>query len=148
MKIPCITLSVKYSEDVKQSELSSLKSSLDASEIARNCFNKDTFFIQEQFIVLMLNQANKIIGYYPLSTGGLTSTVVDVRLIFSIAIKTFATAIIIAHNHPSGQLKASQADKQITKRIKDAGEILDIKLLDHIIITDESYFSFADEGEL
>lgn len=148
MKLPIISLSVKYSEDVKQSEMIKIKSSLEASEVLRKCFNQDTFFMQEQFIILMLNQSSKVLGYYPLSTGGLTATVVDLRLIFSTAIKTFATGIIISHNHPSGNLTPSEADKNITKKIKAAGELLDIKLMDHIILTDEQYFSFADEGIL
>lgn len=148
MKLPTISLSVKYSEDVKQSEMIKIKSSLEASEVLRKCFNQDTFFMQEQFIILMLNQSSKVLGYYPLSTGGLTATVVDLRLIFSTAIKTFATGIIISHNHPSGNLTPSEADKNITKKIKAAGELLDIKLIDHIILTDEHYFSFADEGIL
>lgn len=148
MKLPTISLSVKYSEDVKQSEMIKIKSSLEASEVLRNCFNQDTFFMQEQFIILMLNQSSKVLGYYPLSTGGLTATVVDLRLIFSTAIKTFSTGIIISHNHPSGNPTPSEADKNITKKIKAAGELLDIKLIDHIILTDEQYFSFADEGIL
>jgi len=148
MKLPNITLAVKYSEDVKQSELSNVSSSLNASEILRKCFNNDTFLFQEQFIVLMVNQSNKILGYYNLSTGGLTQTVVDLRLLFSTAINTFSTSIIIAHNHPSGNLKPSEADKAITQKIKEAGKLLDIRLLDHIILTDESYYSFADEGQL
>lgn len=148
MKLPTISLSVKYSEDVKQSEMIKIKSSLEASEVLRKCFNQDTFFMQEQFIILMLNQSSKVLGYYPLSTGGLTATVVDLRLIFSTAIKTFATGIIISHNHPSGNPTPSEADKNITKKIKAAGELLDIKLIDHIILTDEHYFSFADEGIL
>ena len=148
MKLPVITLSLKISEEVKQSELRTIKTSEDAHQAFRKCFNKDTFLIQEQFIILMLNQANKIIGYYPLSVGGLTQTVVDVRLIFSTAINSFATAIIIGHNHPSGTLRPSEADKAITSKIKEAGNLLDIRLLDHLILTDESYFSFADDGIL
>lgn len=148
MKLPSITLSVKYSDEVKQSDLHKVSSSFEASEILRKCYNQDTFFMQEQFIILMLNQSNKVIGFYPLSKGGLTSTVVDVRLIFSTAINTFATAIIISHNHPSGNKQPSKNDESITKKIKEAGELLDIKLFDHIILTDESYYSFADEGIL
>lgn len=148
MKLPSITLSLKYSEDVKQSEMHHLQTSLDVAEILRKCYNQDTFFMQEQFIVLMLNQSNKLIGFYPLSRGGLTSTVVDVRLIFSTAINSFATSIIISHNHPSGNRNPSKHDIVLTKKIKEAGELLDIKLLDHLILTNESYFSFADEGEL
>lgn len=148
MKIPTISLSVKYSEDVKQSELTKLNSSTEVYEVVKKCFNPDTFLFQEQFIVLMLNNSNKVLGFYPMSIGGLSSTIVDIRLIFSTAIKTLATSIILAHNHPSGSLQPSQADKNITQKVKEAGQLLDIRLLDHLIVTDESYFSFADEGEL
>lgn len=148
MKIPTISLSVKYSEDVKQSELTKLNSSNEVYEVVKKCFNPDTFLFQEQFIVLMLNNSNKVLGFYPMSIGGLSSTIVDIRLIFSTAIKTLATSIILAHNHPSGSLQPSQADKSITQKVKEAGQLLDIRLLDHLIVTDESYFSFADEGEL
>lgn len=145
LRVPQIKLSVKYSHEVLQSELRQVSSSIETYEVLKNCFDKDTFFMQEQFIILLLNQSNKIIGYHPLSTGGISSTVVDIRLIFATAIKSLATSIIIAHNHPSGNLKASEADKNITKKIKEAGEILDIKLIDHLILTSESYLSFADE---
>lgn len=148
MTVPKIKLSVKFSSKIKQSELKKINSSVDAYEILKNCFDEETFLMQEQFIVLMLNNSNKVIGFYPLSSGGLTSTVVDVRLIFATAIKTLATAIIIAHNHPSGQTNPSGSDKHITEKIKKAGEVLDIKLLDHLIITDETYYSFADESIL
>lgn len=148
IKVPQIKLSVKYSEKVMQSEMQKINSSLEAYKVLKNCFDDDTFFIQEQFVVLLLNNSNKVLGYHTLSTGGITSTIVDLRLLFATAIKSLATGIIIAHNHPSGQLVASASDKQITKKIKEAGEILDIKLLDHLILTSETYFSFADESIL
>jgi len=82
MKLPTITLSLKYSEDVKQSELHQISTSQSASDILRKCFNTDTLLLQEQFIVLMLNNSNKVLGFYPLSTGGITNTTVDLRLLF------------------------------------------------------------------
>ena len=145
MLLPQIKLSVKFSDEVKQSDLQKITSSYDAYNVLQKCFDEDTFLIQEQFIVLLLNNSNKVIGFYPLSNGGLTSTVVDIRLIFATAIKSLATSIILAHNHPSGQTRPSEADKQITQKIKKAGEVLDIKLLDHLILTAETYTSFADE---
>jgi len=83
-----------------------------------------------------------------LSRGGITATMVDVRLVFKKAIEISSVAIIICHNHPSGKLKASASDKELTQKIKESGEMLDIKLLDHLIITQKDYFSFADNGEL
>jgi DNA repair protein RadC len=102
----------------------------------------------EEFWVVYLNNANKIIFKAQLSKGGITGTVVDVRLVFKIALEQNAVAIILAHNHPSGKLQASEADIQVTKKIKNAGLQLDIPVLDHIIVTEHGYFSFADEGIL
>lgn len=100
----------------------------------------------EEFWVLFLNNSNKILFKTQLSKGGMTGTVVDVRIVFKIALEQNATAIILAHNHPSGKLQASDADIQITKKIKTAGQQLDIPVLDHIIITESGYYSFVDEG--
>ncbi len=100
----------------------------------------------EEFWVLYLNNSNKVIHKSQLSKGGITGTVVDVRLIFKTALEHNATSVILSHNHPSGKLQASDADKEITKKLKLAGEQLDVKVLDHIIITENGYFSFQDEG--
>ncbi|WLD23380.1 DNA repair protein RadC [Flavobacterium dauae] len=102
----------------------------------------------EEFWVLLLNNSNKVIYKLQLSKGGLTQTVVDVRMLFKTALEHLATALILVHNHPSGQLVASGADKDITQKIKLAGNSLDIKLLDHLIITQTGYFSFADDDIL
>ena len=100
----------------------------------------------EEFWVLYLNNSNKVIYKSQLSKGGITGTVVDVRLIFKTALEQNAVSLILTHNHPSGKLQASDADKDITKKLKIAGEQLDIKVLDHIIITELGYLSFQDEG--
>ncbi|PAM94312.1 hypothetical protein B4N84_14695 [Flavobacterium sp. IR1] len=100
----------------------------------------------EEFWVLFLNNSNKVISKAQLSKGGITGTIVDVRLVFKLALETGATGLILCHNHPSGILRASEADKQITKKIKQAGESLDVKVLDHLIITETKYYSFVDEG--
>ncbi len=102
----------------------------------------------EEFWVLYLNNSNRILKSAQLSKGGITGTVVDVRLAFKEALQLGAVGIILAHNHPSGTLKPSQADIQLTKKLKLAGESLDIKVLDHLIITEKAYFSFADENML
>lgn len=99
----------------------------------------------EEFWVLYLNNSNKVLYKEQLSKGGLTGTVVDVRLVFKKSIALYATSIILVHNHPSGKLNPSMADKSLTHKIKLAGETLDIKVLDHLIITENDYFSFADE---
>lgn len=100
----------------------------------------------EEFWVVFLNNSSKIIDKLKISQGGLSGTVIDVRLIMKAAIEKLASSIILCHNHPSGNLKPSKNDIEITKKMREAGKILDIKVLDHIIVTDESYFSFGDEG--
>ena len=100
----------------------------------------------EEFWVLYLNKANEIFGRERLSSGGMAGTVVDVKLLFKYALDARAAAIIAIHNHPSGNLQPSQADIDLTKRLKKAGELLDMPLLDHLIVSERGYFSFADEG--
>jgi len=100
----------------------------------------------EEFWILYLNNSNKVLLREQSSKGGMTGTLVDVRLVFKKALDLFATAIILCHNHPSGKLQPSASDKSITNKLKLAGETLDIKVLDHIIITENAYFSFADEN--
>jgi len=103
--------------------------------------------IQEHFIALYLNQANKIIGYYHHSRGTINPTMVDTEILAAVALKTLAKSVIISHNHPSGNLQPSEADRVLTKRIKEALKLFDVSLLDHIIVTREGYFSFAERGE-
>lgn len=100
----------------------------------------------EEFWVLYLNNSNKVIHKSQLSKGGIAGTVVDIRLVFKMALEQNATSLILTHNHPSGKLEASNADKEITQKLKLAGEQLEIKVLDHVIITEKGYLSFQDEG--
>jgi len=102
----------------------------------------------EEFWVLYLNNAHKIIDNQKLSEGGITATTIDIRLLLKTALEKLATAIILCHNHPSGNINPSNDDINITKKIKESAKIMDIKLLDHIIVTDNNYYSFADEGIL
>ena len=102
----------------------------------------------EQFKVVLMNRAQRVLGIYELSTGGVTGTVADPKLVFTAALKANACNIILSHNHPSGNLKPSRADEELTKKIATAGMYLDIKVIDHIIVTSEGYYSFADEGLL
>ncbi|WP_432264653.1 RadC family protein [Autumnicola psychrophila] len=102
----------------------------------------------EEFWIVYLNNSNKVLDQLQLSKGGITGTLVDVRITLRKALELGATAIILVHNHPSGNLAPSAADKQLTQKMKTASESLDIKVLDHIIVTEKSYFSFADEGIL
>lgn len=119
----------------------------DAYEELKEFFDEDLISLQEQFVVMYLNQGNDVLGIQKLSIGGVTGTVADPRLIFATALKAAATGLIISHNHPSGTLKASEADLLMTRRLKEAGKLMEIKLLDHLIITPEGkYLSFIDEG--
>jgi DNA repair protein RadC len=102
----------------------------------------------EEFWIVYLNNSNKIIAKSQLSKGGITGTVVDVRLVFKTALELGAVGIILAHNHPSGTIQPSESDKQITRKLKSGGEQLDIRVLDHIIVTETQYFSFSDAGIL
>ena len=100
----------------------------------------------EEFWIIYMNNSNKVLTKSQLSKGGITGTLVDVRIVFKTALEIGATALILCHNHPSGTLVPSDADKQITRKLKLAGDSLEIKVLDHLIVTETSYFSFADEG--
>jgi DNA repair protein RadC len=122
--------------------------SLDAYNVIYSFFDADNIALQEQIVVLYLNRANRVIGIYKLSTGGITGTVVDIRLILSVALKSAATGLIIAHNHPSSSLKPSRQDEDISSKLTAAGNLMDIKLFDHLIVCPEEgkYLSFADEG--
>jgi DNA repair protein RadC len=102
----------------------------------------------EEFWIIYLNNSNKVIYKSQISKGGITGTVVDVRIVFKTALEHNAVAIILVHNHPSGVLQASEPDKQITRQLKQAGQTMSINVLDHVIVTEKSYLSFADEGIL
>lgn len=129
----------------------------DAQKITKITSSKSVFELlhsrmgdleHEEFWIVYLNNANKVLHTAQLSKGGITGTLVDVRLVIRQALELGAVALILAHNHPSGTLKPSSADKQITQKLKLAAEALDLKVLDHLIITQKEYFSFADEGIL
>ena len=102
----------------------------------------------EEFWILLLNRSNRVLDKYMVSKGGITGTVIDVRTIMKCAVEKSATSMILCHNHPSGNLSPSDADLQITRKIKDAGQLMEIQVLDHLIITQKSHFSFADNGLL
>jgi len=102
----------------------------------------------EYMYMLMLNRQNQVLGYHQISKGGMTGTIIDIRVVFQVALKACATSILVAHNHPSGNLEVSSADRKITQNLKEAGLILEIPLLDHLILSSEGYYSMADEGIL
>ena len=107
-----------------------------------------TFEIWGFFAVVLLNRANKIIHFEVISRGGITGTVADPRIILKLALSHGATSLILSHNHPSGNLNPSKADEDVTQKIKQAAALIDIQVLDHIIVSEEGYYSFLDEGKL
>ena len=133
----------------KASQETPEKTSISSAKDSYNIFSQHLSDLRtEEFWAIFLNQKNQIVYKAQISKGGISGTLVDVRVLFRIAIEHFATSIIVAHNHPSGSLKPSLEDIQITKNIKNAGEILNVTLLDHLIIGDNSFLSFAEEGLL
>jgi DNA repair protein RadC len=137
---------ILYKSKVKASERKQIKSSSDAATIFREAYPDGQIEHRESFYTMYLSRANKVLAIHKTSEGGTTGTVADVKIIMQGAILTNAAAVIICHNHPSGNLNPSEEDKRLTNKIKEAGKILDIQLLDHVILTDESYYSFTDEG--
>jgi DNA repair protein RadC len=137
-----------YKSKIKASNRPVIRKSVDAYELLKQLWNDGTIDLQEEFKVLFLNRANRVLGVYNMSKGGMTGTVADVRLLFSAALKASAVALCISHNHPSGNLNPSKTDEELTAKIAQAAKLLDMKLLDHIIISAEGYLSFADEGLL
>jgi DNA repair protein RadC len=137
---------LSYKSKVKASSRPKVSNSKDAYNLLIRQWDPSKVEFVEQFKILLLNRAHKAIGEYEVSTGGSTATIADPKLIFAAAIKSNASGIILAHNHPSGNLTPSDADIGLTKRIVDAGKLLEITVLDHLILTSESYYSFADDG--
>jgi DNA repair protein RadC len=135
-----------YSTKVKPSNRVKISSSKDAYEILNKTWNVNTIELREEMKVILLNNSHKVLGIYNVSHGGITGTVADPKLIFAAALKANATGVILAHNHPSGNSQPSQADIGLTRKCKEIGELFDIKILDHMIMTTEGYYSFADEG--
>ena len=137
-----------YKSNVPASKRRKITCSKDANDLLKEYWNSDTLEYVEEFKVLLMNRSNAVLGIIAVSKGGVSGTVTDVRIVYQAAIKANASGIIVAHNHPSGNQNPSESDSKITNKIKEAGNLLDIQLLDHIIITSEDYYSFADNGLL
>jgi DNA repair protein RadC len=142
MKISEISVSYSRSKEKKLK----VTNSKDSFEILLDSWDKNIIELQEEFKVLLLNRGNQVLGVYSMSKGGVSGTIVDAKLVFSVALKCNASSIIIAHNHPSGSLTPSEADKRLTQKLKKASQYLDVVLLDHIIVTKEDFYSFSDNG--
>jgi DNA repair protein RadC len=137
-----------YKSKVKASERPTITCSKDAADLLTQAWDENKIEFVEEFKLLLLNRANRVLGIIHISSGGVTGTVADPKIIFMAALKGNAVSIIIAHNHPSGNLRPSRVDEELTQKIKNAGQFLEINLLDHVIISSEGYLSFADEGLL
>jgi DNA repair protein RadC len=137
-------IEITYKPKYRASELPKVVTSWEAYDCLKGVYPSLDY--REFFYILCLNRNNKVLGYCQISSGGLSGTMADVRMIMQTALKSNSCSIILSHNHPSGNLVPSEADKELTKKIREAGKLLDIPVLDHLIITSESYFSFADEG--
>lgn len=139
---------LSYKSKVKPSMREKIVCSRDTYDILKRIYDDTRIEHVEEFYVLMLNRGNNVMGWIKISEGGISSTTADVRIIFQAALLSNATSIVISHNHPSGNLQPSNADIQLTRKVKEAGKLLDIELMDHVIVSTEAYYSFADEGML
>jgi predicted RNA methylase len=141
-------IKVRYNRSTRKKFLGKISSAKDVAGFLRKTYKRGEIGLQEQFIVLYLNQANQISGYYRHTIGAINSTLADVRIILATALKTASVSIILAHNHPSGANKPSTADKILTEKIKKSAELMSINVLDHVIVTKDDHYSFADDGLL
>ncbi|MFH4963686.1 JAB domain-containing protein [Gaetbulibacter sp. M235] len=140
-------IELKYSPIVLKQERAIIKDSSSAYKVLLNNWNMDSIELYEEFKVLLLNRANEVLGVYALSKGGIHGTVVDIKLLFAVILKSASSCVILAHNHPSGNLKPSEADKNLYLKIKKVAEYLDVNVLDNLIISREGYYSFTNTME-
>ena len=142
-------IQLKLVKETNIQEVILINDSSKAYHLMKNLFNNDTIGIHEEMHIAYLNRSNKVIGTYMMSKGGTSGTIADIKLIACIAIKTLASGVILAHNHPSGLLKPSTEDLLITKKLSDSLKLFDIKIIDHLIITyNDEFYSFCDMGVL
>ncbi len=138
---------INYKNKVKASDRVKIAGSKDAYDVLCQLWSDKIEYVEE-FYILLLNKANRVLGFAKISEGGTSGTVADAKRIYQNALKANACSIILSHNHPSGNTNPSEADIALTRKMKEAGSFLDIAVLDHVIVTTEGYYSFADEGLL
>ncbi|WKN44276.1 JAB domain-containing protein [Tunicatimonas pelagia] len=141
-------ITLHYQSTVKPSQRPKVTCSSDAYTIFINHWNPHQLELQEEFKVMLLNRAHKVLGIVNISLGGIAGTIADPKLIYAAALKAGSSSIIAAHSHPSGNLTPSRADLSLTQKLKEAGEFLDLPMQDHLIVTAEGYYSFEDQGVL
>ena len=139
---------VTYNNKIKASQRPKLSTSREVFELLLRMYDENTIELKEYFKVILLNQSCRVLGVHNLSVGGIDGTYCDIRQVIQVALLSNASAIIVSHNHPSGNIEPSVNDRKFTTQIKQACDIMNIRLIDHIIITRESYYSFTDECEL
>lgn len=140
-------IQISYTNRVKYKDMPKVSSSKDAEDILRRIWTHHMGYVEE-FFALFVNCSNRVMGWAKISMGGQNGTVADPKVIFQVALKANASHIILAHNHPSGNLEPNQTDIALTQKMKNAGTLLDLPILDHLILSSESYYSFADDGRL
>ncbi len=138
-------IQILYKPKFNPSDLPKVSSSQDAYDILRSRWTDDIQY-RESFAILLLNRANKCLGITFISKGGLSGTIADPKMVFQAGLKANASSIILSHNHPSGNTQASQNDIELTRKLSELGKLMEMPVLDHLILTDDTYFSFADEG--
>ncbi|OWK71440.1 RadC family protein [Pedobacter sp. AJM] len=136
---------VSYKSNYNITERPKINSSRDAYKVLMQHWHLGKIELLEEFKVILLNTSNRVLGIVDISTGGVQGTLADPKIIFSVALKTNSSKIILAHNHPSSTTTPSDADKKLTQKLIDGGKLLDIEVCDHLIVTNYSYYSFADE---
>lgn len=139
-------IQVSYNPIIRASQRLKVSSSYEACQVFRSQWSTEQIEYVEEFKLLLLNRANKVLGIVVISKGGVAGTIADPKIIFGVALKANASSIILAHNHPSGNVLPSEADKQLTKKLMEGGKLLDLVISDHLILTAENYYSFADNG--
>lgn len=144
MQLP--ELKIKVERKSGDGQVYQVRTSNDAATFFRTIFDADTMLWTEESAMICLNRANEVIGYFKVSSGGTASTIMDAKVIFTQALQSGAHSIILAHNHPSGNTKPSDEDIKLTKQLVKGAYLLDMRVLDHIILTDKSHSSMADEG--
>ena|SRR6218665_3859957 len=137
-----------YRNKVKFADRQQITSSFDAYQVLAQTWDEGKMQLQEHFKILLMDRKNHVLGVSHISSGGVTDCMVDSRLVFATALKARATGLILAHNHPSGNMTFSDADKMLTKKFTEAGKLLDISILDHLVLTEEGYASMSDNGQL
>jgi DNA repair protein RadC len=137
---------ITYKTKVKASDRPQINTSHDVHRVLQSNWNYEIIEFIEEFKIMLLNRANRVLAIVPISVGGMAGTIADPKVIFVSALKCNAASVILVHNHPSGNLKPSNQDTELTKKLREAGKFLDLPVLDHIILTKDAYFSFADEG--